>query len=152
MSRIWDALQKVEKLRDVEEVASSALPNGIRLTDKQRLAIRALLRTSTVEEAAAAADVTEVTLRRWLARPAFVAEYYRAGRNEIEESMRRLDSATETAMAVLEQAHELMDAVRTRCDRLGVATDTTTRDDCPRDENGRDASATETEPNGSVVA
>ncbi len=121
MSRIWDALQKVEKLRDVESVAATALPDRMRLTDKQRVAIRALLRTSTIGEAASAAEVTEVTLRRWLSRPAFVAEYYTAGREEIESSMRRLDAATETAMGVLEQARDLMEAVRIRAERVGAA-------------------------------
>ncbi len=118
MSRIWDALRKVEQLRGVDEAAAVALPDHIRLTKKQSLAIRALLRTSTLEEAASAAEVTEVTLRRWLGRPAFVAEYYRAGRGEIEESMRRLDAATESAVAVLEKAREVMGAVGARVERL----------------------------------
>lgn len=121
MSRIWDALRKVEQLRDVNEVAAIALPDHIRLTEKQSLAIRALLRTSTLEEAALAAEVTEVTLRRWLGRPGFVAEYYRAGRCEIEESMRRLDAATESAVAVLEKARDLMGAVGARVERIQSA-------------------------------
>lgn len=137
MSRIWDALQKVEKLRDVEGVVSLALPDRIRLTVKQRIAIRALLRTSTIEEAAAAAQVTDVTLRRWLSRPAFVAEYYRAGREEIEESMRRLDVATDSAIAVLEQARDLIEAVRVRAERsVGEASQDAGRPDEQRHQSG----------------
>ncbi len=117
MSRIWEALQKVEKARDEEVEAVVPVEVGrMRLTPKQQVAVQALLRTSTLEEAAVAAEVTEMTLRRWLGRPGFVAEYYAAGRAEIERSMQRLDRATETAAAVLAQANRLLGGVRERAE------------------------------------
>jgi len=114
MSRIWDALQKVEELRDAADLPRLTLTGRLRLTPKQRVAIHALLRTATIEEAAAAAGVTETTLHRWLGKPGFVSEYYLAGRREIEDAMMRLDTATGTALSVLEQAREILTAVRRR--------------------------------------
>jgi len=115
MSKIWDALQKVEDLRDLGGGAGAVVvPERIRLTPKQRVAIQALLRTATLEEAAEAAGVSQMTLRRWLGRPGFVAEYYYAGRRDIEEAMARLDSATQTAMEVLEQARDLLARIGAR--------------------------------------
>ncbi len=115
MSKIWDALQKVEELRDLGGGAGAVvLPERIRLTPKQRVAIQALLRTATLEDAAEAAGVSEMTLRRWLGRPGFVAEYYYAGRRDIEEAMARLDAATQTAMDVLEQARDLLARIGAR--------------------------------------
>ena len=114
MSRIWDALQKIEKERD--DAASGTLSefadlSNVRLDAKQRLAVRALLRTSTLEAAAKAADVEEDQLRKWLAQPAFVSAYYDAGRSEIEMMMEKLDAATQKALAVLEQAGALLRSV-----------------------------------------
>ncbi len=110
MSRIWDALQKIEKQRDdVTQSHSGDFDlDKVRLTPKQRVAIHALLRTSTIEEAAGAAGVTEKSLRRWLGQPGFVAAYYAAGRDEIDSMMEKLDTATQKALAVLEQAGELL--------------------------------------------
>ena len=133
MSRIWDALKKVEKLRDVEGLPPDSIPeilqDSIRLTPKQRVAIQALLRTPTMADAAAAAGVNEMTLRRWLGKPGFVAAYYEAGRAEIDEAMRRLDSATDTAVAVLAQARELLTSVRARADRALAANGRAPADD-----------------------
>ncbi len=119
MSRIWDALQKVEELRDAGDFHRLMVPGRLRLTPKQRVSIHALLRTTTIEEAAVAAGVTETTLRRWLGKPGFVTEYYLTGRREIEDAMTRLDTATGTALSVLEQARDLLADVRRRADRAG---------------------------------
>jgi len=117
MSRIWDALQKIE---DQRELSGANLPLGqepLRLSVIQRTAIEALLRTESIADAAQAANITEKTLRRWLGRPAFVAEYYAAGRAEIESSLQRLDGATETALAILSEARDVLQGVRDRAAR-----------------------------------
>lgn len=111
MSRILEALNQVEESRDRDEAPEAGIL-GVQLTAKQQVAIRALLRTSTVEEAAAAAGIPDRTLRRWLSRPGFVAGYYAAGRLEIESSLRRLEKATEAAAAVLEQTREILRGLR----------------------------------------
>jgi transposase-like protein len=117
MSRIWDALQKVEDLREAVPGQAPVDEEQTGLTVTQRTAIQALLRTATIAEAAQAVGVTDRTLRRWLARPGFVAAYYAAGRAEIETSLQRLGHSTETALAVLAEARELLQGVRDRTAR-----------------------------------
>ncbi len=117
MSRILEALQSAEVSREDGTDPPGLEPGRIRLTVKQRVAIRALLRTPTVEEAAIAAGVTERTLRRWLGRPGFVAEYYATGRVEIETAAARVEVATKSALAALGEARDLLQAVRDRATR-----------------------------------
>jgi len=121
MSRIWDALQKVEDQRGGSGAHLPVAPEPLRLSVMQRTAIQALLRTESIAEAAQAANITERTLRRWLGRPDFVAEYYAAGRAEIESSLQRLDGATETALAKLAEARDVLQGVRNRVARNSSA-------------------------------
>lgn len=110
MNRISEALSRID------EVPSGDSPSGVQLTELQRMAIRALLRTSTVAQAAELAGVPERTLQRWLSRPGFVSEYYAAGRAEIEESRRRLEHATGITLVALGKAREILRTVRGRLD------------------------------------
>lgn len=121
MSRIWDALQKVEDQREGPVAHRPIGQEPLRLSVIQRTAIEALLRTESIAEAAQAANITEKTLRRWLGRPDFVAQYYAAGRAEIESSLQRLDSATETALAILAEARDVLQGVRDRMARKSPA-------------------------------
>jgi len=105
MSKIWDALRKAEERRE-EPVAGTPtiLPYRVQLTPKQRSAIEALLSSSSLEEVERACGVKEVTLRRWLAQPSFVAAYYAAGADQLRDSLHRLRASTGDAVEVLRKA------------------------------------------------
>jgi hypothetical protein len=78
--------------------------HGTKLPRKQEQAIAALLSEPTVAAAAAAADVSERTLRAWLTLPAFRSAY-RAARSEVLESaVARLQRTADRAVETLEQA------------------------------------------------
>ncbi len=106
MSKIWDALQKIEQNREVEPGTPSELPYRIQLTPKQTAAIRGLLETDSLERAAELSGVKERTLRKWLEQPSFVAAYYAAGRAQLYQSLQRLRATTGDAVEVLRSALE----------------------------------------------
>ncbi len=104
MSKIWDALQKVEENREGPPGTPSELPYRIQLTPKQIASIRGLLETDTLAEAAKIGGVKESTLRKWLEQPSFVAAYYAAGRARLSQSLQRLRATTGDAVEVLKKA------------------------------------------------
>jgi len=104
MSKIWDALQKVEQNRDGDPVTPVQVVGRSGLTQKQMAAVRALLETDAMTKAAETSGVTERTLRKWLEQPAFVAAYYDAGRAQWAQSVQRLRAMTGDAVEVLRAA------------------------------------------------
>jgi len=104
MSKIWDALQKVEQNRDGDPVTPVQVVGRIGLTQKQLVAVRALLETDAMTKAAELSGVTERTLRKWLEQPGFVAAYYDAGRAQWAQSVQRLRALTGDAVEVLRAA------------------------------------------------
>lgn len=102
MSKIWDALQKVEENREGEPGGTpTELPYRVQLTPKQVSAVRALLASDSLGEAAEASGVKERTLQRWLEQPGFVAAYYAAGRAQLAQSLQRLRGLSGDAVEVL---------------------------------------------------
>jgi hypothetical protein len=77
---------------------------------KHEEAIAALLKTTTVRAAADMAGVGERTLRRWLTRPAFQAEYRRARRELIQGAihvlLRSTETATHTLVTIMQDAEQ----------------------------------------------
>ena len=71
---------------------------------KREQAIAALLATSTIAEAASAAGVSERTLRRWLAAPAFQADYRAAREQAVRIAVGRLQGLLSAATEALERA------------------------------------------------
>lgn len=106
MSKIWDALQKVERNREDEPGTPTELPYRVQLTPKQMAAVRALLETDALSRAAEISGVKERTLRKWLEQPSFVAAYYAAGRAQLAQSLQRLRAMTGDAVEVLRSALE----------------------------------------------
>ena len=106
MSKIWDALQKIEQKREVEPGTPTELPYRVQLTPKQMAAVRGLLETDSLERAAELSGVKERTLRKWLEQPSFVAAYYAAGRAQLSQSLQRLRATTGDAVEVLRSALE----------------------------------------------
>lgn len=74
-----------------------------KLSARQERGIAALLNTRNYLEAAKAAGVAEVTIRRWLKLPAFVAVYRSARRSLLEAAVGRLQRASDRAVEVLER-------------------------------------------------
>jgi len=104
MSKIWDAIQKVEENRGDGAGAAGELPDRVRLTPKQTAAVQALLDTDCLGRAAQRSGVTERTLRKWLEQPSFVGAYYAAGRSRVAESLQRLRARSVEAVEVLRKA------------------------------------------------
>jgi hypothetical protein len=75
--------------------------HGAKLPRKREVAIAALLSHPTVEAAAAAARVSERTLRLWLRDPEFIAEYRTARRTVLEAATGRLQQAAGQAVDAL---------------------------------------------------
>lgn len=71
------------------------------LTPKQTRAMLALLEHPTLKDAAAAANVAESTLYRWLQEPAFKAAYMEARREVVKQSIAHLQNATGEAVTCL---------------------------------------------------
>jgi len=117
MSRIWDALQRIEQQRR-DSATELVVPERIHLTPNQRLALRALLETDSLAEAARLTGVAEMTLRRWLTQPGFIAAYYVAGREQLELERERLDAATGDAIEKLRQAREMVAKLTVVADEL----------------------------------
>ncbi len=106
MSKIWDALQKVEENRVDEPGTPSELPYRVQLTPKQVAAVHGLLETDSLAKAAELSGVKERTLRKWLEQPSFVAAYYSAGKAQLAQSLLRLRGMTGEAVEVLRAALE----------------------------------------------
>ncbi len=106
MSKIWDALQKVEENREDEPGTPTELPYRVQLTPKQVAAVRALLETDSMTKAAELSGVKERTLRKWLEQPSFVAAYYAAGKTQLAQSLLRLQGLTGAAVEVLRSSLE----------------------------------------------
>ena len=68
---------------------------------RQEEAIAALLQCRTVAEAAAAAHLSEATLRRWLQQPAFAAAYKAARREALDQALVLVRETAGDAVATL---------------------------------------------------
>ena len=71
------------------------------LSEKQIIAIQALMRSRSYTEAAKAAGVSRVTLYRWLKQESFQAELDKQKNELIKRSSRKLAGALEQAVDVL---------------------------------------------------
>ncbi|MBL8189229.1 MAG: hypothetical protein JNK38_14570 [Acidobacteria bacterium] len=74
-----------------------------RLSAKQQRAIEALLSEPTTRAAAAAADVSEATIWRWLAEPEFSVAYRAARGRLLESTLTALQSASADAVVCLRE-------------------------------------------------
>lgn len=74
-----------------------------RVTQKQSLAISALLTTGDVSRAAEAAGVTRKTVHKWLKLPAFSAALEDAERNAFSDATRRLSGLLGRSLDELEK-------------------------------------------------
>lgn len=104
MSRIWEALQEVERNRDSEPGVARPPRNRGTLTQKQQAAVRGLLQADSLKGVAEASGVSERTLRKWLDQPEFLAAVYEAGEEQVAQSLQRLRAATADAVEVLRAA------------------------------------------------
>src|SRR5688572_2498466 len=75
--------------------------HGEKLTRKQDLAIGALLSEQTLASAAESIGVSEVTLRRWLKLPEFLAAYRAARREVVEKAVAQLQQSSWAASTTL---------------------------------------------------
>ena len=66
-------------------------------------ALTALLSNSSIRDAAKACRLSEETLYRFLRDPAFLKEYRDAGRQAVENAIRKLQIATNAAVETLER-------------------------------------------------
>jgi hypothetical protein len=83
------------------------------LTPKQQRTIQALLEHPTARAAASAAAISEGTLYRWLAEPAF-SRAYRAARNHLlEGTLTALQAASSEAVQTLRQVMQDAEAMVT---------------------------------------
>jgi transposase-like protein len=71
--------------------------HGAKFGRKKEQAIAALLSHKSVEEAARAVDLDPNTLLRWLQLPEFKAEYHKARRQAVGQSVVRMQQATGAA-------------------------------------------------------
>lgn len=76
--------------------------NGATLTTKQQRALASLVAAKSIGEAAANAGISERTLTRWLADPAFRAALSLVESELIDSAVRHLLGLQGTAIAVLE--------------------------------------------------
>lgn len=76
--------------------------HGEKLSRKQEQAIAALLNCPTVEQAAKAVGIGEVTLWRWLQLPDFQEKYREAKRQAVAQAVARLQQVTTQAVDTLE--------------------------------------------------
>jgi hypothetical protein len=84
--------------------------NESELNPKQEIAIAALISRNTIKDAAAAANVSEVTLWRWMKQPAFKRAYTEARWRAVQQAIAILQNATSTAAIVLHKVAEDEDA------------------------------------------
>jgi hypothetical protein len=78
-----------------------AAGHGEKLSRKQEAVIAALLSQPTIDRAAAACEVGERTLRRWLKEPAFLTAYRDARRQVVEEAIALLQRLAGVAAATV---------------------------------------------------
>jgi hypothetical protein len=72
--------------------------HGDKTSRKQETAIAALLAHGTLGQSAAASNISESTLRRWLKEPYFQASYSQAKRQLLEGTINRLRSIGDDAV------------------------------------------------------
>ncbi len=72
-----------------------------KLTRKQEAALTALLQCGTVKQAAAACQLSEATVFRYLQEPAFITRYRDSRLKLVETAIARLQSATDVAVNTL---------------------------------------------------
>ncbi|MBL8190284.1 MAG: hypothetical protein JNK38_19870 [Acidobacteria bacterium] len=84
-------------------MGNETLSETERLSAKQHRAIEALLSEPTTRAAAAAADVSEATIWRWLAEPEFSAAYRAARGRLLESTLTALQSASVDAVVCLRE-------------------------------------------------
>ena len=75
--------------------------HGEKLTRKQEQAIGALLSEQTLGGAAEKVGVSEVTIRRWLKLPDFLAAYREARREVVEKSVAQMQQSSWAASTTL---------------------------------------------------
>lgn len=90
-------------MTDVGPEASSGV-HVVNLSPAQEIAVRVLVATGSTAQAATAADVTERSVRRWLADAAFRGAYRAAGRAAASEAVSALLAAQGEAVAALRLA------------------------------------------------
>jgi hypothetical protein len=71
------------------------------LTGRQAAVLAALIEAPSVRAAAATCKVSERTIRRWLAEPAFLAAYRAARRQVVEEAVALIQRVAGAAVAAL---------------------------------------------------
>jgi hypothetical protein len=81
-------------------------PSSEKLTPKQERALVALLDYGEIKEASRVADVSDVTLWRWLQLPAFQTRYRAARRQLVETAIAQLQSDCTIAVRVLREVAE----------------------------------------------
>jgi len=81
-------------------------PSSEKLTPKQERALVALLDCGEIKEASRVADVSDVTLWRWLQLPAFQTRYRAARRQLVETAIAQLQSDCTIAVRVLREVAE----------------------------------------------
>ena len=98
---------------------TAGIMTGKNLTPKQHKALKGLLDTGRITEAATAANVSERTLYRWLTMPEFRTALVAAEGDAIDGSVRRLVSLSsqaadtlETVMQAAESDHVRLQAAR----------------------------------------
>ena len=76
--------------------------HGEKLTRKQEQAVAALLVAPTIHEAATQANISEVTLHRWLKMDGFQHAYARARREVVRQAIIHLQATCHSAIATLQ--------------------------------------------------
>ena len=84
---------------------------SVDLTPAQEIAVRVLVASGSIAQAAQAADVTERSVRRWLEDAAFRGSYRAAGRAAASEAVTALLAAQCEAVAALRAALTVESAV-----------------------------------------
>lgn len=98
------------------------------LTPDRRRALDALLATGDQQQAAAAAGVTDRTIRRWLVEPAFVAALQEAQGALLDATTNDLVRASGGAVGLLRRTVENVDApLALRIRAAGILLDSTLR-------------------------
>lgn len=77
--------------------------HGSKRPQREEAALAALLTEPTIARAAEKASVSESTLLRWMAEPAFKTRLRAARREVVEAAIGRLQQATATAVEALER-------------------------------------------------
>jgi hypothetical protein len=94
--------ERSEKKMQDDQVDQTEPTQESTLTARQEKAIVALLSQPTIKQAAAAAEVSEVTLHRWLKEPGFHKAFMEARWKGVEQAIAKLQRSTSNAAAVLD--------------------------------------------------